>query len=342
MRYRLMGQSGLRVSDICLGTMTFGDGQGWGTDAEESMALVDRFFEAGGNFVDTANKYTSGESEKIVGRALRGRRQRAVLATKYSLNTDPTDPNAGGNHRKSLIHAVEASLQRLETDHIDLLWIHAWDGMSPIRGVMRALDDLVRAGKVGAIGASDTPAWLVSYANAMADAYGWTPFSALQLQYSLVERTSERELIPMANALGLGVTAWSPLAGGLLTGKYSGLKADVEVPDSKRASVNGWRRTERNLTIAAAVDRAAADLGWPPAQVAVAWVLQRGALPIVGARTPAQLEDHLSAAARELPLEVLETLDAASAIRLGFPHDFLAWKPIVKAMFGQTRALIDA
>ena len=341
MRYQILGESGLRVSNLCLGTMTFGDPDGWGTGARDSEQLMDRFFDVGGNFIDTANKYTSGESERVIGRALAGRRQRAVLATKYSLSTDPADPNAGGNHRKSLTHAVEASLKRLRTDHIDLLWIHAWDGLSPLRGVMRALDDLVRSGKVGAIGASDTPAWVVSRANAMAEGQGWTPFSAIQVQYSLIERTVERELLPMARQLGLGVTAWSPLGGGLLTGKYSGLEPEQDVPDSKRAAVNGWRRTPRNLRIAAAVDQAAAQLGCPSAQVAVAWLRAQGAMPIVGARTLNQLNDHIAAMTLELPEDVLRALDEVSAVEMGFPHDFLTWKPIVKALFGRTRSLID-
>src|ERR1700747_1363321 len=220
MRYRLLGKSGLRVSELCLGTMTFGEDWGWGSSKEESRKLYDTFLEAGGNFIDTANVYTNGTSERLLGEFMHGHRERLVLATKYTNAAPGTDPNAAGNQRKSIVQAVEASLKRLQTDYIDLYWLHIWVQMTPIEGGMRAFDVLVRQGKVLCAGVSDMPAWVVSRANTLAELRGWTPFVGLQIEYSLVERTPERELLPMARALGLAVTAWSPLASGLLTGKY--------------------------------------------------------------------------------------------------------------------------
>ena len=221
MNYRLLGNSGLRVSELCLGTMTFGEEWGWGANKEESRKIYDAYREAGGNFLDTANVYTGGTSERMLGEFLQGHREQMVVATKYTNALTTGDANAGGNQRKNMVQAVEGSLQRLKTDYIDLYWLHIWDQLTPIEEVMRAFDDLVRQGKVLYVGVSDAPAW-VSRANTLAELRGWSPFIGLQIEYSLVERTVERELIPMAKALGLGVTAWSPLAGGALTGKYSG------------------------------------------------------------------------------------------------------------------------
>ena len=221
MRYRLLGKSGLRVSELCLGTMTFGEDLGWGSPKEESRKVYDAFLEAGGNFIDTANFYTNGTSESFLGEFMKGYRDRLVLATKYTLGLPVNDPNAAGNQRKSMVQAVEASLKRLQTDFIDLYWLHIWDQLTPIEEVMRAFDDLVRQGKILYAGVSDMPAWVVAKANTLAEFRGWTPFIGLQIEYSLIERTPERELLPMASNLGLGVTAWSPLAGGMLTGKYA-------------------------------------------------------------------------------------------------------------------------
>ena len=222
MKYRLLGNSGLRVSEAALGTMTFGDDWGWGAAKDEARKVYDAFREAGGNFIDTANLYTNGTSESFLGEFIQGHRQSLVMATKYSLATPGTDPNAAGNQRKNMVQAVEASLKRLQTDYIDLYWVHMWDQMTPVEEVMRALDDLVRAGKVLYTGISDAPAWWIAQANTLAHLRGWSPFIGLQIEYSLIERTVERELIPMAEALNIGVTAWSPLAGGVLTGKYHG------------------------------------------------------------------------------------------------------------------------
>src|SRR6266849_884329 len=211
-KYRLLGNSGLRVSEAALGTMTFGDDWGWGAAEDEARKVYDAFREAGGNFIDTANLYTNGTSESFLGEFMEGHRESVVLATKYSLAAPGTDPNAAGNHRKSMVQAVEASLKRLQTDYIDLYWVHIWDQITPIEEVMRAFDDLVRQGKILYAGVSDMPAWVVAKANTLADLRGWTPFVGLQIEYNLIERTPERELLPMAAILGLGVTAWSPLA----------------------------------------------------------------------------------------------------------------------------------
>src|ERR1700736_4774385 len=220
MRYKLLGKSGLRVSELCLGTMTFGEDWGWGSSQEESRKVYDAFLEAGGNFIDTANVYTSGTSERLLGEFMQGQRERIVLATKYTNAAPGNDTNAAGNHRKSMVQALEASLKRLKTDYIDLYWLHIWDQITPIEEVMRAFDDLVRQGKVLYIGVSDAPAWWIAQANTLAELRGWTRFIGLQIEYSLIERTVERELIPMAKAFNLGLVAWSPLAGGLLSGKY--------------------------------------------------------------------------------------------------------------------------
>src|ERR1700729_4104753 len=228
MRYRLLGNSGLRVSEAALGTMTFGEDWGWGSPKEESRKVYDTFRESGGNFIDTANIYTNGTSESLLGEFMQGHRQSVVLATKYSNSFPGTDPNAAGNHRKNMVQAVEASLKRLKTDYVDLYWLHIWDQITPVEEVMRAFDDLVRQGKVLYIGVSDAPAWWIAQANTLAELRGWASFIGLQIEYSLIERTVERELIPMAKAFNLGMVAWSPLAGGLLSGKYhSGNEKDA-------------------------------------------------------------------------------------------------------------------
>jgi aryl-alcohol dehydrogenase-like predicted oxidoreductase len=340
MRYKLLGRSGLRVSELCLGTMTFGEDWGWGASKDESRRMFEAYVEAGGNFLDTANKYTNGTSERIVGELIASDRERFVLATKYTLTTRPEDPNASGNHRKNMVQAVEASLRRLGTDYIDLYWLHAWDGITPIDEVLRAFDDLVRAGKILYCGVSDAPAWVVSAANTMADLRGWSPFVGLQIEYSLIERTPERELMPMARALDLGVLAWSPLGSGLLTGKY---KAVDDTSDATRLSEGSHRLTERNLAIAREVSAVAAEIGCSPAQVAINWLRTREGvvIPMIGARNVKQLADNLGALEAPLPSAMLERLDAASAIRLGFPHDFLAMPNIREIVHGTAGELVD-
>jgi aryl-alcohol dehydrogenase-like predicted oxidoreductase len=343
MRYKLLGNTGLRVSELCLGTMTFGSEWGWGADREESRKVFDAFAEAGGNFVDTANLYTNGTSEKFTGEFLKGRRDRFVLATKYTLNMRPEDPNAGGNHRKNLFQSLDASLSRLGTDYIDLYWVHAWDGMTPVEEVMRALDDAVRAGKILYVGISDAPAWVVSRANTMAAFRDWSPFAALQIQYSLIERTPERDLMPMAKALDVAVTPWGVVGGGVLTGKY---KSKTEKPDNARYSPSGgWSDvyvTDRNLRIATALGEVAREIGRTHSQVALAWVRQQPygvVVPILGARTLAQLTDNLGCLDFTLGPEPLARLDAASKVELGFPHDFLV--SAREYIFGKTYPMID-
>jgi aryl-alcohol dehydrogenase-like predicted oxidoreductase len=334
MRYRLLGRSGLRVSELCLGTMTFGKDWGWGAPLEDCTQMFHAYVEAGGNFIDTANRYTDGTSEKIVGELVDGRRDRFVIATKYSLSTREGDPNAGGNHRKNLTQSLDASLKRLRTEYVDLYWVHAWDFTTPIDEVMRALDDAVSAGKVLHVGMSDAPAWVVAQANTLATLRGWSPFVGVQIQYNLIERTVERELIPMARAFELAIVAWSPLAFGILTGKYGAGSAPAE--DGMRGSLLADRLTPRALTIVAEAQAIAAELGHTVSQIALAWVRSRGldVIPIVGARTPAQLAENLKALDFVLPAEALARLDAATAIELGFPHDFINEDSLAGFVYG--------
>jgi aryl-alcohol dehydrogenase-like predicted oxidoreductase len=340
--YLTLGRSGLRVSPVALGTMTFGSDWGWGADADESRRMFDAYLAAGGNFVDTANFYTNGSAERLLGQFMAGRRDAVVLATKYSLNMQPGNPNAGGNHRRSMVRAVEASLQRLGTDYIDLLYLHVWDGTTPIDEIMRAFDDLVRAGKVLYAGISDTPAWQVARMQTLADLRGWTPLVALQIEHSLIARTVERELLPMAHELGLGVVAWSPLGGGLLSGKYS--RADLggssaEGPSGTRKAVvtSHGGLSEANLAIADVVRELADAQRCSPAQIALAWTLHRRAptvMPIIGARTFAQFEENLGALNVKLNAAAIERLDSASAISMGFPHNFLQIPMLRQNLFG--------
>jgi aryl-alcohol dehydrogenase-like predicted oxidoreductase len=335
MKYRLFGNTGLRVSELCLGTMTFGEDWGWGSNLEESRRIFDAFVEAGGNFIDTADLYTDGTAERMVGEFIKDHRERFVVATKFTLNTDPANVNGGGNHRKRIHEAVNQSLQRLGTDYIDLYWMHAWDGVTPVEETMRALDDLVRAGKVLYVGVSDTPAWVVSRANMLAELRGWSAFAGLQVEYSLIERTVERELLPMAHGLGMAVTAWSPLAGGLLTGKYNGKSSGEE---TKRLEVSPFvELSDRNLKIAAEVSRVASELEVSASQVALAWVRSRVAnvLPILGARKVSQFLDNLGCLRVELPEAAIKRLDDASQIQLGFPHSFLEKDMIRETIFGE-------
>jgi aryl-alcohol dehydrogenase-like predicted oxidoreductase len=341
MRYKLLGPSGLRVSEICLGTMSFGDAWGFGADEKESHRILAAYAEAGGNFIDTANKYHEGQSEEIVGTFLGSERDRWVLASKYTLTMRDGDPNAAGNSRKNMRQSVEGSLRRLRTDYLDLLFVHAWDYATPVDEVMSGLDDLVRAGKVNYVALSDAPAWIASQANTLAALRGWSPFVALQLEYSLIERTGERELLPVAEAFGLSVTAWAPMGGGVLTGKYT--RGSSETPeDTKRAAGNQMRLTERNLQIAREVDRVADELGKTSAQVATAWVRQRGEriIPIVGVRTLDQARDLVGSLEVELSTEQLSRLDEASRIELGFPYNLLCG-PAGQLVYGDLEPRIE-
>ncbi|MEU4895170.1 aldo/keto reductase [Streptomyces sp. NPDC044780] len=329
--YRLLGRSGLRVSPLALGAATFGTDWGWGAEQDEARKLFDLYVERGGNFIDTANTYTQGSSERLLGAFARDQRESLVLATKYTTLRRPGDPNSGGGHRKSLFASVEASLRQLGTDYIDLLYLHVWDFTTPVEEILRGMDDLVRQGKVLYVAICNTPAWQVSRMQTIADLRGWSPLVALQIEYSLIERTGERDLIPMAREMGLGVVPYSPLAGGVLTGKYS--REDLTATNA--ASDDGTRKsfnlalgtlTERNLAIADVVKEVATELGRTPAQVGLAWALRNPSVttPIIGARTPAQLEDNLGALEVDFTAAQLARLDEVSAIGLGFPHDMLA------------------
>ena len=277
MDYKLLGRSGLRVSELALGTMTFGQDWGWGAAPDECRAMYEAYRAAGGNFIDTADIYTNGSSERIVGDLVATEREHVVVATKYTMSTDRSDPNAGGNHRKHLVQALDASLRRLRLDYVDVLWLHAWDFLTPVDEVMRALDDQVRAGKVLYAGVSDAPAWVVAQANTLADAHGWAPFVALQVDYSLVQRTPELELLPMAHALDLAVTPWGPLGSGVLSGKYDEHGAATGGDAARRPGAH--RLTGRNLRIAMQLKEVAAELGEPPAAVAIAWLLTTRSRP---------------------------------------------------------------
>jgi aryl-alcohol dehydrogenase-like predicted oxidoreductase len=317
-RYTLLGNSGLRVSEVALGTMTLGTDWGWGASAGESAKQFELFAEAGGTLLDTANKYTNGTAESILGDLLATDRDHFVVGTKYSLNVRDGDLNAAGNHRKSLVQALEASLKRLRTDHVDILWLHAWDYLTPAEEVMRALDDQVRLGKVLYLGISDTPAWVVAQMQTLAAERGWSTFAGLQVEYSLVQREVERELVPMARGLGLGVLAWGPLGAGILSGKYA--NPDVPAAERRNADVDAGR-----LATARAVADIADGLGLSSAVLALAWLRAQGSvIPILGARAAQQLADNPTCLDINLPPDALARLDQASHITRGFPHDFLA------------------
>lgn len=339
--YRLLGRSGLRVSPLTLGTMTFA-ADGWGSSPVEAARMIDMYLDLGGNFIDTANYYGGmGGSEILLGELLQNRRERAVISTKYSLTTQPGNPNASGNHRRNMVRSVEDSLRRLQTDYLDVYYLHMWDFRTPGDEILRGFDDLVRAGKILYIGISDTPAWQIARMQMMAELRGWSQFCALQVSHSLIERTVERELIPMAREAGLGVCPWSPLGGGVLSGKYSAADlAGESEPTMSRKSINvlTGRLSERNLAIARVVGEVAAELGATSPQVALAWTMRDPAItsPVMGARTPAQLEDNLGALEITFTDDQLERLDAVSAVPLGFPHDMLGASTNALAFGGVT------
>jgi aryl-alcohol dehydrogenase-like predicted oxidoreductase len=318
MKYKLLGNSGLRVSELCLGTMTFGLEWGWGSDFEQSREVFEAFAKAGGNFLDTANRYTEGTSEKWLGEFISQDRDHFVLATKFALKDRNGDANFAGNHRKNMMRSVSESLRRLNTEYIDLLWIHAWDFTTHPEEVMRGLDDLVTRGLVHYIGVSDTPAWMVARCNTMAELRGWSKFAALQVEYNLLQRSPEADLLPMAKALDLAVTPWAPLAGGALTGKYLN-------QEPGRVKENSDRRNQKSLEIASMVVEIAQKLELSPAVVALQWIRQRDQviIPIVGARLANQLNDSLACVHAQLPADAIEALNKVSSGNLGFPHEFL-------------------
>jgi aryl-alcohol dehydrogenase-like predicted oxidoreductase len=344
MNYRLLGHSGLKVSEFSLGTMTFGEDWGWGSPKEEVRKIYDAYREAGGNFIDTANIYTKGTSERMLGELLESHRDEVVLATKYT-NADPgNDPNAAGNHRKNMMQAIEASLKRLKTDYIDLYWLHIWDQITPVEEVMRAFDDLVRQGKVLYVGVSDAPAWWIAQANTLASLRGWSPFVGLQIEYSLAERTVERELIPMAKALNLGLVAWSPLAGGVLSGKYNTGQSAGDARYSTDAMRSFLPEAGRQERIVAALRKVSQETGRSLPQVALAWLRYRDVpvFPIIGARKLSQLEDNLASVSLALTADQVKTLDEASQIDLGFPHDFYRRDMVRSLVYGGMRDRIVA
>ena len=330
----LFGRTGLRVSELALGTMTFGESWGWGASQEESRKIFDRYAEIGGNFIDTANNYTDGSSERFVGEFVAADRDHFVVATKYTLTERTDDPNFGGNHRKNLMRSLAGSLRRLRTDYVDVLWLHMWDGTTPVEEVLRAVDDLVRAGQVLHVGFSDTPAWVVSRAVATAEVRGWVRPAAVQLPYCLADRAPERELLPMAQELGLAVTAWGLLEEGVLTGKYR-----HETDEPRRNS----SPSERVMRVGDAIVRVSEEIGRSPAQVAINWIRQQPGtiIPILGARAETQLKDSLGCLDFELSPDQLERLREASPIDLGFPRSFLESDHVRELIFGHTYELID-
>jgi len=330
MNYKLLGRSGLKVSELCLGAMGFGTEGGWGADKEGSFAIMDAFANAGGNFIDTANVYKLGTSEKIIGDYLSNHdRDYFVLATKYTLKDNSTNPNASGNNRKNMMRSVEESLKRLKTDFIDVLYLHIWDNITPIDEVLRALDDLIKQGKVTYAAISDTPAWVVSKGNTLAELMGWSQFIALQVEYSLLARTAERELLPMAKHYGMTVTPWAPLAGGALTGKYLRGEQGRVKPESNR-------RNDRAIKITETVVDIASQLGVSESHVALQWMMDRdlSCIPIVGATKLEQLNDNLKAVNTKLSPEHIQKLNEVSAIELGFPGDFFNEDAVKMNSFG--------
>jgi aryl-alcohol dehydrogenase-like predicted oxidoreductase len=325
--YVTLGHSGLRVSPLCLGAMTFGEDWGWGSSVKDSEAIIDRFVERGGNFIDTANAYTRGHSEKIIGDHVgrhSAKRDRLVIATKFFSNLYIGDPNGGGANRKAIVAQCEQSLRRLQTGYIDLYWMHSWDETTPIEETMRALDDLVRDGKVRYIGFSDTPAWKCAEAQTLARFRGYAPLVALQIEYSLLERTVEGELVPMARELGLGVTPWSPLKSGVLSGKYTRDKHGAQQPG--RGAWAASALNDKTYDLIEEMGRIAKELGTTTSRVAISWVQNRPGVTstIIGARTMEQLEDNLAALDISLSPEHQAKLDALSKPKLNFPADFIA------------------
>lgn len=339
--YRLLGRSGLRVSPLSLGTMTFGSDWGWGADSDEARRIFDLYIDHGGNFIDTAVNYTNGASERFLGAFIGEKRERVVLATKFTMARDPGNPNSGGNHRLNMVRSVEQSLRQLGTDRIDLFYVHAWDMTARPDEVMRALDDLVRSGKILYPGICNAPAWRIAEMQTLADMRGWSPFVALQIEYSLVERTVEHELMPMAAAMGLGVLPWSPLGGGVLAGKYT--RADVE--DSREAAVSASRKgviassghlTERSIEIAQEVRAVAEEVGSTPSQIALAWTLANPTVvsPVMGARTLAQAQENLGALDVVLSPEQLDRLNRVSEPDPIFPARFVKRPLVEQLIFG--------
>ena len=328
--YVTLGRSGLRVSPLCLGAMTFGEEHGWGSSVEDSQQIIDKFIDLGGNFIDTANGYTKGHSEQIIGDHIgrdASKRDRLVIATKFSSNLYLGDPNGGGSGRKSIVSACENSLRRLQTDYIDLYWLHNWDVHTPIEETMAALDDLVRSGKVRYIGVSDTPAWKAAQANIIANFRGWSAFVGLQIEYSLLERSVEQELMPMAHELGLGVTPWSPLKSGALSGKYT-RKNDGQLKADRGARVP---LNEKTYALIDELELIAKAHNTTVAAIALAWVQGRPGVTstIIGARRMAQLEDNVKALDVKLTADDWAHLETLTKPKFGFPQSMQPLFPAI-------------
>ncbi len=336
MRYKLLGRSGLRVSELCLGTMTFGETWGWGASKAESKKMFDLFAKAGGNFIDTSVNYTDGTAEEFLGDFLKVDRDHFVVATKYTLTKpDDTDPNGGGNSRKNMMKSVEKSLKRLKTDFIDVYYLHVWDYMTPIDEVVRGLDDLVRQGKVNYVAFSDTPDYIVAEANTRAELMGWSRFIGMQVPYSLLDRSVERALIPMAAHWDMTVLPWGMLNAGILTGKFM-----QNVKGSTRLNPKNIGLSEKSLSVVMEVQKISQETGKPMSQVAINWVRQFPAaqmIPLIGARSVKQLKDNLGALDWNLTEEQYQRLNQVSAIEMGSPHDFSASRYV----FGATFDMID-
>ena len=346
MNYKVLGRSGLKVSEICLGTMTFGEEFGIGAPEPTCREIYAAFRHAGGNFVDTADIYNAGTSERMLGSFISSERDQIVLASKYSLNTRTNDPNAGGNHRKNLVQSLDASLKRLGTEYIDLYWVHAWDGSTAIGEVMRALDDQVRNGKILHIGISNAPAWMISAANTLAEERGLTAFTAMQLHYNLIERSIEREHFALANAQNMAITPWSPLAGGLLTGKFN--------RDADRSAQSGTRMADsprraqvlqdRNLDIAERLVELAKELDCSAAQLALVWMMRRSTacvVPIIGARSLVQLQDNLGAAEVQPDAAQIVELDALAAPDPAYPESLYESDFFRTMMYGEVMSKLE-
>lgn len=340
MKYKIFGKSGLRVSELCLGTMTFGEEWGYGANKEESRRMFEAFLQAGGNFIDTANRYTEGSSEIFLGEFIQesARREELVIATKCTLYTKPNRINDSGNHRKSMMQNLESSLQRLQLDYVDVLYVHAWDFTTAEDEVMRALDDMIRSGKVLYIAVSDTPAWMIARCNAISELRGWSRFAGMQVEYSLITRDAERDLLPLARYTDMGVTAWAPLAGGALTGKYLNNNTDP-----KRLKEGSRRLNEKSMQIAATVVEIAQENQCSAAEVALNWIRAQHTpvIPIIGARHLAQFNESLHCLSSSLSETQIARLNEVSAIELGFPHDFLSQEGVKTVMYGGLYDKID-
>ncbi|MFQ5635091.1 MAG: aldo/keto reductase [Gammaproteobacteria bacterium] len=346
MKYKILGLSGLKVSELCLGTMTFGEEFGIGAGEAPCRKIYDAFLDAGGNFLDTADMYNAGTSERMLGGFAADQRDYLVLASKYSLNTRGDDPNAGGSHRKNLVQSLDASLRRLQTDYLDLYWVHGWDGSTDMAEVMRALDDQVRAGKILHLGISNAPAWVVAAANTLAAERKLTPFTAMQLHYNLIERSIERDYFALARTQEMAILPWSPLAGGLLTGKFD---RDAREPAGENSRLRtSPRRAQvlqgRNLEVAEAVSAMAAEIGCSPPQLALAWMMRRTdacVVPVIGARTLVQLQDNLGAVALDIDAALIERLDALTRLEPEYPQTLYASEFFNTLMYGEVRERIE-